>query len=88
MVSLLLIELRSQLGGGSGCKCIVSPLGGGGLSSLNFEQANKGFAAVDFQHLSIILDFPWEGGGRGSALLLQDYSCCGMNHPSASFGWL
>ena len=48
MVSLLLIELRSQLGGGSGCKCIVSPLGGGGLSSLNFEQANRGFADVDF----------------------------------------
>ena len=88
MVSLLLIEPRSQLGGGSGCKCILSPLEGCGLSSLNFEQANRGFAAVDFQCLSIILDFPREGGGRGSALLLQDYSCCGMNHPSASFGWL
>jgi len=48
MVSLLLIEPRSQLGGGSGCKCIVSPLGGCGLSSLNFEQANRGFADVDF----------------------------------------
>ncbi len=88
MVSLLLIEPRSQLGGGSGCKCILSPLEGCGLSSLNFEQANRGFAVVDFQCLSIILDFPWEGRGRGSALLLQDYSCCGMNHPSASFGWL
>ena len=70
MVSLLLIELRSQLGGGSGCKCILSPLEGCGLSSLNFEQANKGFAAVDFQHLSIIFDFPREVRGRGTHVVV------------------
>ena len=40
MASRLLIDLRSQEGA-LRCKCIVS-------SSLNFEQANRGFPPVDF----------------------------------------